>query len=200
MDAQQKARYDQALKEVSYGQSLSREALRRLLKNHLAILGAFFVLALALACLFAPLIINQSPTRQNGWIGPQAPGYKHPAVISNNLFKVGEEAQTYPGLLKANNVVIKHQKLTYSEYRIVLKDNLIYSITQREGALHLEELSLDGSKNRIKERLFGGRLGRSFQKVSLKLGMKAPEDLFADNKKVLILRSYQSDSPQLITT
>jgi oligopeptide transport system permease protein len=63
--------------EVEAGQSLWQDAWHRLRQNKLALIGAFFIALLAIACFLTPLIAPDSYEKTNLALGPTAPSHAH---------------------------------------------------------------------------------------------------------------------------
>ena len=90
------------------GQSLGRDAWRRLRRNKASMAGLFIVVIMSFTAIFADLIIPFEPDYGQPWIRSQPPGYEHPAVLAENRFTVGEALHQGTILLQRPDIFLRH--------------------------------------------------------------------------------------------
>ncbi len=142
------------------------------------------VVAVSLACLAAPLAGD--PQRQHAWLGAREPGFTHPDCLSDNVFVVGEKAETSPAARAATKLDIRVDlTATGEDYRVALRRGVIRTITRVRGGVAVQELDLTVSPGR--ELLVNDALGSERAGAVLRVGEAPPAGWFGE-QPVLMLR------------
>jgi len=136
------------------GQSLWKDAWRRLKKNRFAMGGLWIMVVVTLAVLFASWIVPMQPDYGQPWLRyARPPGFEHPAVLAEIRFDRGQPPvvpERIPpkiaGYLSHDGVLeYTIQELDETEYRVRIRRGTITKIQRKEGARTVDELRVTGA-------------------------------------------------------
>ncbi|MHC5050886.1 MAG: ABC transporter permease [Planctomycetota bacterium] len=182
-------------KKVKKGQSLWKDAWRRLKKNRLAMAGLVVVIVMSLMVILADLFIPFEPEYGQPWLQAQPPGYEHPAVLAENRFDVGADVVVPEGIpsvvadmLGEDGVItyVAHE-IEEVEYRIKIRRGKIDRITRLAGAQRVDRIEVKGEEEYLQVLGDEGPTGPEHYDVVLERRRPLP-DALAIEGRILLLR------------
>jgi len=193
------------LKIRKKGQSLWKDAWRRLRKNRFAMGGLVVMVVVSFASVAAPWITPMAPDYGQPWLRhARAPGFEHPAVLAEIRFDNGE-APFVPERIPPRiarymsndgTIVYRLTEVEQHEYRIRLRRGKIRKI--QEGATSIPRVEVAGAL--AVARLLdsdGQPTGPELRNVVLEPKKPVPEALKDYAKeKILILQVNQPRTPE----
>jgi len=181
------------------GQSLWKDAWRRLRKNRFAMAGLVVTVIVTGTALLAPWITIMDSDYGQPWLRQaRPPGFEHPAVLSEIRYDRGQPPaipERIPGRIHdymAHDGTIRYAftEVAEREYRIRLRRGKVDKIQRREGAVTVERIEVRGE--RAVAQLFGSEgqaTSPELRDFALVDGEPLPEAIAAHaSGKVLILR------------
>ncbi|MHC4939151.1 MAG: ABC transporter permease [Planctomycetota bacterium] len=181
------------------GQSLWRDAWRRLKKNRFAMGGLVVMVVVTVVVILAPWITPMDADYGQPWLRfARPPGFEHPAVLAEVRYDLGE-APAIPDRIprRIARYLSEDGTLRYtltevveSEYRVQLRRKKIRKIQRREGAVTVKKLAISGDL--AQARLLdaeGQPTGKELRNFELQYRKPLPEILKDyEKEKILILR------------
>ncbi len=159
--------------------SPTRLAWKRLQSHKLAMIGLGLVLCVCFACVFAPLLSSQDPTRQQAWVGALPPGSSSLITRAHMSFTVGETPQAPPLYSQCNQLELSYTQDTSIEYRITCTSRgKIREIQQVHGAIILREI--DFREGTLRDQ---SHPERTLAAIQLKRRKAAPDNFFTDAQR-----------------
>ena len=124
----------EARRKVQRGQSLWKDAWRRLRRNKAAMLGLVITVLVSLMAILADVFIPMQPDYGQPWIKAQPPGFEHPAALAENWFDVGKNVvipneipDRIADLLGDDGeIVYTAQSFLETEYRVKVRKGKVY--------------------------------------------------------------------------
>ena len=168
------------------GTSLWADAWKRLKKNHMAMLGLWVVVAMSLVSALAPWLVLFDPTYEENWIGAQAPGHRHPDVLTKNVLEVGQPAEVAASQRAAGEVVVVCDETVETEYRIAVRRGKVSDVQRAEGAIKLEALDASAAGDALVEVLEDGTRGPRLEGVRIEKGAPLPEAFGARGRSAVL--------------
>jgi oligopeptide transport system permease protein len=186
------------------GQSLWRDAWRRLKKNKAAMAGLVITVIVTLFALAANLFPYE-PDYGQPWLQAHPPGFEHPAVLAESRFVVGEEvvipfgiprkiASLYAG---SGTVVYTAQEFEEKEYRVKVRRGKVdrRGIKLREGAQVVDRIEVKGENAYMQLLDDQGNAGEKLRDLVLEQRQPVP-DVLKDKGRILILRRRAPRTPE----
>jgi len=189
------------------GQSLWKDAWRRLKKNRLAMAGLVVVVAMSMLAILADLFLPFEPEYGQPWIQAQPPGYDHPAVLAENRFDVGADVVVPEGIPSAmaemlgEDGVITYtaHEIVEAEYRIKIRREKIDRITRLAGAERVERIEVKGAEEYLQVLGDEGPAGPEYHDLVLERGEPLPDALVRKGRILLLrLRQPKTAAPETI--
>jgi len=134
------------------GQSLWRDAWKRLRKNLFAMGGLYVVVTMSLAAVFADLLMPFDADYGQPWVGDHPPGFRHPAVLAELRFDVNEAPVVAEGaprvvasMLGTDGEIeyVVHEKERV-EHLVRVRKGRVDRIQRKEGAVPVDFLAVQG--------------------------------------------------------
>ena len=180
---------------VRPGQSLWKDAWRRLKKNRLAMAGLVVVSLMSLVAALADLLIPFTPEYGQPWLHAQPPGFDHPAVLAENRFDVGDDVVVAEGIppvvadMLGEDGVITYtaHEIEEVEYRIKIRRGKIDRITRLEGAQRVDRIQVEGTDEYLQVLGEDGPTGPKHHDLVLERRRPLPAALAVDGR-ILLLR------------
>ncbi len=189
------------------GQSLWRDAWRRLRKNRFAMGGLIVVGLVSALSFFAHLLVPFEPDYGQPWLLANPPGFSHPAVLAELRFDRGE-APVLPASIPApvrrsidGDGTLEYLVHEYAdtEYRLKLRKGRVESIRRTEGAAPVEAIRVSGSHEFVQRLSSGGPVGPEIHDVLLEGDGALPEGLPSDGSILMLLvRRPRTPEPESI--
>jgi oligopeptide transport system permease protein len=174
--------------------SPTRLAFMRLMKHRLALFGLFLVFAVSATVVFVPMFYGESPKLTRVWLGANPPGFTHSDCSKNNIFNVGDVAETSTSLKSIKELIYETSILSKQEVRVKLRRGKINSITFTDGARIVDELDTSTLKGELFCLNKDGTHGKQFkQTFTLKKNTLPPEGLFEEGSRVLMMLIIEAD-------
>jgi len=189
------------------GQSLWKDAWRRLKKNRFAMGGLIVMTVVSLASIFAPWIVPMEPDYGQPWLrSARAPGFRHPAVLAEIRFdrdvkpvvpeRIPPVIADY--LSHDGTILYTLQEVEEAEYRIRMRRGKVRSMRKKEGAVSVKLLELEGATSMARLLDSDGQpTGPEIRDAVFATRQPLP-DVLKDyaREKVLILRVRQPRTPE----
>lgn len=185
------------------GQSLWKDAWRRLRKNRFAMGGLVIVAVATVAVVLAPWILPYEPDYGQPWIGAQPPGYAHPAVLAENRFDTGEPvvvSQGIPDVVREalssdGTLVYSVHEIESVEYRVKTRRGRVDRLTRLEGAEPVPRIEVKGEREYLQRVYEDGTTGPELHDVAVVDRAPLPERL-ATTDAVLVVRLLRPRTPE----
>jgi len=174
--------------------SPTRLAFMRLMKHRLALFGLFLVFAVSATVVLVPMFYGESPKLTRVWLGAKPPGFTHPDCSKNNIFNVGDVAETSTSLKGIKELIFETRTLRKKEIRVNLRRGKINSIAYTDGALIIDDLDTSILKGKLFRLNKDGMQGEQFkQTFILKKNTLPPEGIFEEGSRVLMMLLVEAD-------
>ncbi|MHC4547216.1 MAG: ABC transporter permease [Planctomycetota bacterium] len=182
-------------KKVKKGQSLWKDAWRRLKRNRLAMAGLVIVIVMSLLAILADLFLPFAPEYGQPWLQARPPGFDHPAVLAENRFDVGADVVVPDGIppvvaeMLGRDGVITYtvHEIEEVEYRIKIRRGKIDRITRLEGAQRVDRIEVKGAEEYLQVLGDDGPTGPERHDLVLERRRPLPASL-ATEGRILLLR------------
>jgi ABC-type dipeptide/oligopeptide/nickel transport system permease subunit len=186
------------------GQSLWKDAWRRLKKNKAAMAGLVITVVVTLMAIFAGFLPFE-PDYGQPWLQAKAPGFQHPAVLAENRFDVGERVVIPFGIPDklvdlfsgTGTIVYMAQEFAESEYRVKVRRGKVdrRGIKLREGAQTVDRIEVKGPNAYLQLIDEQGEAGEKLYDLTLEPRKPLP-DALKDKGRILILRMRAPRTPE----
>jgi oligopeptide transport system permease protein len=185
------------------GTSLWQDALRRLRKNHMAMLGLVVVVVMCVVSMLAPWLAPFDATYGETWIGAQAPGFEHPDALNRNFLAVGHPpTHIRGGYERARTITFQVDETQETEYRVVVKRRKVTEIQRKDGAIKIDRLDASTAGDSIIEVLEDRTRRPAITGVVLETKAKLPEAFGADrpsSEVLIVCHAERAKGPVLYT-
>jgi len=165
--------------------------------------GLVVVVVTTLVAILADLIVPFEPDYGQPWLQAHAPGFRHPAVMAENRFDVGERPDVPEGIPSAiaryrstdGTLVFTVHEIEAVEYRVKTRRGRVDRITQLVGATREDRLAVAGPREYLQAVDDGGNLGPEVHDVALEQGRPLPAALHAEDR-ILVVRLQRPRTPE----
>ncbi len=189
------------------GQSLWRDAWRRLRKNRFAMGGFVVVVVVTALSVFAQWIVPFEPDYGQPWLLANPPGFSHPAVLAELRFDRGERPVVAPSVpAPVRRSIVEDGRLEYvvheigdTEYRLKLRRGRIESIRRTEGAESVSAIAVSGPREFVQRLASAGPAGPELRDVVLETDGDLPAELAPDGSiLILLVRRPRTPRPETL--
>jgi ABC-type dipeptide/oligopeptide/nickel transport system permease subunit len=185
------------------GQSLWKDAWRRLRRNKAAMAGLVIVVLMSFVAAAASWLIPFQPDYGQPWIRAQPPGYTHPAVLAENWFEVGKTPvvpDRIPPVIarmrsEDGTITFLAQEIDTTEYRIKIRRGRVDRIARLAGAERVDRVEVAGAESYLQVLPEEGEPGPPLRDLVLERRKPLP-DVLATDARILIVRVQQPKTPE----